>query len=146
MFGGGNRDSNNPGGAIAGLAMAILAPIESRETPAARRFLERVVAESNPVKAVHYLDVRQSMNNGGGPACLRLRVVLSEAELAAVHPASWMTAERHGELIAWVDGHYRDRLSFDDLADPQLLEESRTALDHLTRLLKLGNLYDFQRN
>ena len=47
-------------------------------------FLERVVAEDNPVKAVHYLDLRQSMNNGGGPACLRQRIRLTDEERAAV--------------------------------------------------------------
>ena len=39
----------------------------------ARPRLERVVAEDNPVSAVEYVDVNASMNNGGGPACLRLR-------------------------------------------------------------------------
>ena len=86
------------------------------------------------------------MHNGGGPACLRLRVVLTETERAAVAPGIWITPRRHADLLSWVDKHYRDRLTPDDLADPQLLEESRTALDRLTRLLKLGSLYDFQRN
>ena len=61
-------------------------------------------------------------------------------------PGIWITPKRHADLLSWVDKHYRDRLTPDDLADPQLLEESRTALDRLTRLLKLGSLYDFQRN
>lgn len=41
--------------------------------------------------------------------------------------------------------HYRDRLAADDLADPALLRETRTALDELTRLLALGPVYPFQR-
>jgi succinylarginine dihydrolase len=48
-------------------------------------------------------------------------------------------------LNAWVDKHYRDRLEEKDLADPQLLLESRTALDELTRILQLGSIYPFQR-
>jgi len=44
-----------------------------------------------------------------------------------------------------VRAHYRDRLVFADLADPTLLDESRTALDRLTQLLGLGSIYDFQR-
>lgn len=131
-----------PGG-----GMRLIVAHECEEHARVWSAIERIVADpGNPVDGVHVFDLRQSMNNGGGPACLRLRVVLDEAEWAAVHAPSWLTAERHAELIAWVDGHYRDRLGFDDLADPQLLEESRTALDRLTRLLKLGNLYDFQRN
>ena len=57
-----------PGGAV-----VVLAPEESRENPRARAFLDRVVAEENPVRAVPYRDLNQSMDNGGGPACLRLR-------------------------------------------------------------------------
>ncbi|MEQ1437788.1 N-succinylarginine dihydrolase [Fontimonas sp. SYSU GA230001] len=127
--------------------MRLIVARECEEHPRVWAAIERIVGDpANPIDGVHVFDLRQSMNNGGGPACLRLRVVLDENEWAGVHPSAWMTPERHAELSAWVDGHYRDRLSFDDLADPQLLEESRTALDRLTRLLKLGNLYDFQRN
>ncbi|MCO8649683.1 N-succinylarginine dihydrolase, partial [Burkholderia multivorans] len=48
-------------------------------------------------------------------------------------------------LDAWIEKHYRDRLAPDDLADPALLVESRTALDELTQILRVGSLYDFQR-
>ena len=51
----------------------------------------------------------------------------------------------YAKLTAWVERHYRDRLSQDDLADPKLLDEVRTALDELTGLLGLGSIYDFQR-
>ena len=47
-------------------------------------------------------------------------------------------------LNQWVDQHYRDELTQDDLADPDLLIESRTALDELTRILGLGSVYYFQ--
>jgi succinylarginine dihydrolase len=49
-------------------------------------------------------------------------------------------------LNKWVDKHYRDELTEDDLRDPQLLIESRTALDELTQLLKLGSVYPFQQD
>jgi succinylarginine dihydrolase len=124
--------------------MAILAPAECRERPAVLRFLERIVAEENPVVAVHYRDVRQSMNNGGGPACLRLRVALTDEEAAALGANVLFSAELHETLTAWVEKHYRDRLTPADLADPALLDESMTALDELTRILGLGNVYSFQ--
>ncbi|HEY3593750.1 MAG TPA: N-succinylarginine dihydrolase, partial [Polyangiaceae bacterium] len=53
-------------------SMILLAPSESRDHARARAFLQRVVDSDNPVKRVEYLDLRQSMHNGGGPACLRL--------------------------------------------------------------------------
>jgi len=44
-----------------------------------------------------------------------------------------------------IQKYYRDRLVPGDLADPQLLEESRRALDELTKILGLGSIYPFQR-
>ena len=85
------------------------------------------------------------MRNGGGPACLRLRVAMNDTELAAVNPNLFMNDELFKTLNKWVDQHYRDELIQDDLADPSLLIESRTALDELTKILALGSVYDFQR-
>ncbi|SEN12966.1 MULTISPECIES: N-succinylarginine dihydrolase [Stigmatella] len=126
-------------------SMAIIAPVESQETDTARRFLERVVAERNPVKQVHYLDLRQSMNNGGGPACLRQRIVLTDEERAAVKANVFYTPELHEALAGWVTKHYRETLYPDDLKDPALARETMTALDALTRILRLGSVYDFQQ-
>jgi succinylarginine dihydrolase len=126
--------------------MALIAPVECRETPSVRRYLEQLVsAGRTPIRQVHYVDLRQSMRNGGGPACLRLRVVLTSAELAALPSGVRLTPESHAALRAWVQRHYRDELRAADLADPHLLEESRRALDELTRLLGLGSIYPFQR-
>jgi succinylarginine dihydrolase len=117
--------------------MTILAPIESQENAAARGFLERVVAGDNPVTSVHYLDLRQSMHNGGGPACLRQRVVLTAAERAAVTARVFFDDALGDELEAWVRRHYRDRLSPKDLADPALAREAMTAQDELMGILGL---------
>jgi succinylarginine dihydrolase len=129
-----------PGGAI-----VVLAPEESRENPRARAFLERVVAEDNPVAAVQFRDLNQSMNNGGGPACLRLRVPLTDEESRAVAADVLFTPALHARLVEWVNRHYRDRLAPADLADPALAREGLEALDALTRILRLGPVYDFQR-
>jgi succinylarginine dihydrolase len=108
--------------------------------------LDNIVADpANPISRIHTFDLRQSMQNGGGPACLRLRVVLTPDERAAVNPQCWLTDDRYVTLRAWVERHYRDRLVLADLADPQLLDESRRALDALTGILGLGPIYDFQR-
>jgi succinylarginine dihydrolase len=84
------------------------------------------------------------MRNGGGPACLRLRVVLTDAERAATHQGVFLTDTLHARLVAWINQHYRNELRAADLADPRLLEECQTALDQLTGIFGLPRLYDFQ--
>jgi succinylarginine dihydrolase len=125
--------------------LVLLAPEESRENTRAHAFLQRVLASDNPVRRVDYLDLRQSMNNGGGPACLRLRVPLSRAEAAGLSARLVWSPALDAELVAWVERHYREQLVPADLGDPALMRESFSALDELTRILALGSVYDFQR-
>jgi succinylarginine dihydrolase len=125
--------------------MCIVAPEDSREDAPARAFLERVVASGGPVTEVFYRDVRQSMHNGGGPACLRLRVPLEDDEAKVLGGNVLFTDALHDALVDWVGRRYRDRLAPDDLKDPKLARETMEALDELTQILKLGGVYDFQR-
>ena len=124
--------------------MVLIAPTECAEHAAARAVVSRLLSAGTPLRHVHYVDVRQSMSNGGGPACLRLRVALTAPQLPRVAPGVFLTDPLHARLTEWVNRHYRDRLTPDDLADPALLDESRRALDELTRLLGLGLVYRFQ--
>lgn len=126
--------------------MALILPTQVEETPSTKAFVDGVLAGDNPITEAHYLDLRQSMANGGGPACLRLRVVLNAAQRAAVHPGVVMNHAKIDALETWVKTHYRDRLAINDLGDTAFLVETRTALDDLTQLLDLPNLYDFQRS
>lgn len=126
-------------------ALAIVAPTDAKENPRAHDFLQRVLAGDNPVRALHFIDVRQSMDNGGGPACLRLRVPLTAEERASVHGEVFFTDKLGAQLEAWVNAHYRDRLSPRELGDPALYREIMTALDALAAILGLGDYYDFQR-
>jgi succinylarginine dihydrolase len=130
---------------LEGGRMAIIAPTDAKESEPARRYLERVVSEDNPIDSLHYIDVRQSMDNGGGPACLRLRVPLSEEQAAAVHAKVWIDDAHAARLEAWVERHYRDKLEEKDLGDPALHREVMTALDELSGWLGLPALYEFQR-
>lgn len=127
-------------------SMMLVVPGECRETGPVADFLDRLMADaSNPINRVEVFDLKQSMQNGGGPACLRLRVALTQTEYEAMHQGIILTDTLFNSLNDWVDAHYRDRLSQADLADPQLLIESRTALDELTRLTGVGAIYPFQR-
>ncbi|RPA55034.1 N-succinylarginine dihydrolase [Shewanella vesiculosa] len=125
--------------------MAIIAPTNCQENPAVFAYLNELITLGTPIKQVRYFDVKQSMQNGGGPACLRLRVAMNQQEVAAVNQNTLMNDSLFTRLNTWVDRHYRDQLTVQDLADPQLIIESRTALDELTQILKLGSVYQFQK-
>ena len=122
----------------------LVAPQECRENPATSALLDRLVASGSPIAEVLTLDLRQSMRNGGGPACLRLRVPLTGAERAAIGARVFLDDALAQALEAWILRHYRDRLAPADLADPSLLDETRRALDEITQLLRLPAVYPFQ--
>jgi hypothetical protein len=118
---------------------------EAQEHAGVWRYLNELLAGDNPIAELQVFDLRESMANGGGPACLRLRVVLTAEEYQAVNPHVLMNDTLFATLNDWVDRYYRDRLTQADLADPQLLREGREALDRLTQILQLGSVYPFQQ-
>ena len=125
--------------------VSLILPQQCRDSPQVWQYVQQLLQADRGINRVDLFDLSQSMQNGGGPACLRLRVVLTEQEQQAVNPAVLLTATLLKRLREWVYLHYRDRLVEADLADPSLLLESQTALDELTRILNLGSVYDFQR-
>lgn len=122
--------------------MALVIPQECQENAAVATYLQGLVASGNAIDELIHFDLRQSMRNGGGPACLRLRVALTDAEAAAMHQGVVMTEALYHTLVAWVEQYYRDRLEPADLADPALAIEVHTALEALSRILGLPGLYD----
>lgn len=126
-------------------SMILISPAECESNPRVKHFIDDIINDnSNPLALVYFLDLKQSMKNGGGPACLRLRVPLTEQELAAMHQGVLVNDELLDNLDSWVVKHHRTQLSAGDLADPDLIDESLTALDELTDLLDLGSIYPFQ--
>ena len=120
----------------------LLAPMQSSSGPAAR--VTRRLVDAGFVERVLFQELDQSMAGGGGPACLRLRLPLTQQEMASIAPGVLLHEARLRQLEAWVDQHYRDTLTPRDFADPQLLRETQQALDVLTQLLDLGAIYPFQ--
>jgi succinylarginine dihydrolase len=126
--------------------LVIVAPTESEENPKVRSVITDLVKGADAVFAdVLFLNLRESMQNGGGPACLRNRVVLNEKEQSAVPPQLFFSGLLFNELTSWVKHCYRESLSLSDFRDPALLVEIQAALDKLTQILKLGSLYSFQK-
>ncbi|NNC36543.1 MAG: N-succinylarginine dihydrolase [Acidimicrobiales bacterium] len=126
--------------------LTLIAPTETEDNLATREYCKKLTGGNGPIGEVIFVDVRQSMRNGGGPACLRLRIVLTEAERAAANQKMLLDNGLYTELSAWVKKHYREELAPDDLGDPNLMRESFTALDDLTGIMELGSdFYPFMR-
>lgn len=122
-------------------SMLMVAPQECKELAAAHCVIQQLISKDNPLSQVRFVDLRESMSNGGGPACLRLRVPLSDNELNAIHQNVILTPALYQALKVWIKQYYRDRLEPSDLRDPSLLCEIRTALEALEQILNLPGLY-----
>jgi succinylarginine dihydrolase len=119
-------------------SMLLIAPIECKEDMRAAAFIEKLIKDpKNPINQVHYFNLRESMRNGGGPACLRLRIVMSEAELKLCHQKVFLTNKLYSELYSWIEKHYRDQLSPADVVKPGFYEEVITAFKELEKILEL---------
>ncbi|HEX8578048.1 MAG TPA: N-succinylarginine dihydrolase [Allosphingosinicella sp.] len=108
--------------------MALIVPEEARETPSVWRWLEEMLAGNGPIRQVLVVDVRQSMANGGGPACLRLRVV---ADPAAVDARFLVDEAKLDRLAAVIAREWPEQIAPDDLLRPALwtqMEAARAAL------------------
>ncbi len=119
--------------------IVVIAPQECEENAQARACFTWLVDDGH-IAAVHYLDVRESMKNGGGPACLRLRLPLTPAELATANSNLLLDNLLFTTLCQWIENHYRDRIASDDLRDPSLANESIAAVSELYTLLGLKEL------
>jgi succinylarginine dihydrolase len=108
--------------------MGLILPEEARETPSVWAWLQAMIAGNGPIRELFVVDVRQSMANGGGPACLRLRVV---AEPEAVDPRFMADEAKLDHLAAVIDAEWPERIEPEDLLDPPLwtrMEGARAAL------------------
>ena len=108
--------------------MALVLPREAEANPRVWRWLQRVVQDpANPIVALQVRDLRESMRNGGGPACLRLRVPLGEAALAAVD-RRFLLDERKIDLLEGVVGRWwPETIAPADLGNPDLMDQCRAA-------------------
>jgi succinylarginine dihydrolase len=111
--------------------MLLLAPEQARDGKAGA-VLARLLNDGFIAKA-EFIDLRESMANGGGPACLRLRMPLPVENLRGIR--GMLTEDLLRRLEQWVDRHYRVELRTEDLADPALIDENRNALDELAQLV-----------
>lgn len=104
--------------------MALILPREAASNPAVSCYLATLLAGNGPIRAVHYVDVRESMQNGGGPACLRLRVV---ADPATVDPRFMLDGRKADRLARVIETHWPESIASGDLGSPDLWSQLRRA-------------------
>ncbi len=120
--------------------LVLVAPAETREIASTRDYCERLTSANGPIGRVMFVDVRESMRNGGGPACLRLRVVMTPEEERACHQGVLLDDVKIDRLQDVITRTYRDRLCAADLADPAFAQECQTAREALLDVLELEGL------
>ena len=117
--------------------MTLVVPEECRETPSVWDWLQRHLAGNGPIRRVEVVDVRQSMANGGGPACLRLRVVADPATVDARFLVDEPKIDRLAEVIA---SHWPEQIDNADIQKPSLIRDVEAARLALLDVLGLSEL------
>lgn len=116
---------------------ALILPTEARDTPAVWHWLQDMIAGNGPIRRIELVDVRESMSNGGGPACLRLRVV---ADPATVDPRFLVDDPRLDAIADIVSRHWPEAITPADLSSPALWEQAVNARVELLAMLDLREL------
>jgi succinylarginine dihydrolase len=118
---------------------ALIVPEEARETPSVWAWLKAHVAGNGPIRKIEVVDVRQSMANGGGPACLRLRVV---ADPTTVDPCFLVDEARLDGIAQVVEAHWPEAIAADQIGDPALIAQIEAARRALLETLGTVGLID----
>lgn len=106
-----------------------IAPQQCAKTPETARLLERWALNPDlSLEKVHYVSLQESMANGGGPACLRLRISLNRDQLAELPPRLFLDAEQYQRVHDWIVKWYPEELALSDLADVSIVEHLQQAV------------------
>lgn len=119
-------------------AMTLVAPTECRDTPSVNAWIERHLASNGAIRRVNFVDVRQSMANGGGPACLRLRVACDPAD---VDPRFLVDEAKLDRLAEVIGAHWPDEISSDEIQAGALIADVERARTALLQALDLTELH-----
>ena len=120
--------------------MALILPGEAQANPRVWKAVDTILAGNNPINEAIVVDVRESMRNGGGPACLRLRVPVSAAAREGIDPRFLLDERRWTALCELVQRHWPEQIDAANLADPALWEAATAAHDALDAFLQAFEL------
>ncbi len=104
--------------------MALILPTEARDNARVWSWLQTMVAGNGPIRELITVDVRQSMANGGGPACLRLRVVCDPKTVDQRFLVDTKKLDLLSEIVAL---HWPETIAPTDITSPDLWVEVEQA-------------------
>ncbi|KZZ41168.1 hypothetical protein A3759_02970 [Thalassolituus sp. HI0120] len=118
-------------------SMRLLLPAECQHNKSVRRYLDTLIQDySQPIRKFDFIDVRQSMDNGGGPACLRLRVALTVKELSLVDQRYLLDVKKIEQLQQCVNTFYPDSIVPEQLQQADLAEQCLLANQKVHQLIQ----------
>ncbi len=117
--------------------MALVVPSECQESASVWSWCEHMLAGIGPIRHVIPVDVRQSMANGGGPACLRLRVV---ADPAKVDPRFMLDEAKADRIEAVIADTWPETIDPSQIGTAALAHQVREAREALLTVLSLDTL------
>jgi succinylarginine dihydrolase len=116
----------------------LIAPIECKENPQVFDYINCLIYDPNiPIDHVEYVDLRESMRNGGGPACLRLRIPLNKTESRAIHQGVLFNDDLYGNIKACITQHYSEKLCLKDFTDTQFIKDLKKTYREIYDILGL---------
>lgn len=115
--------------------LTLVSPAQCSEIDSVREEIDSILVADNPISEVRYVDLRESMWNGGGPACLRLRVSVTAEEFAAMHPGVLWNTSLGQKLSQCVDKYYRDQVCDSDLTDINFARQAWDATRAIQEIL-----------
>lgn len=117
--------------------MALILPSEAQANANVWNWLSEMIAGNGPIRELVPVDVRQSMANGGGPACLRLRVV---ADPATVDPRFIADEHKLDRIAGVIATHWPESIAPAQLGDAALVNQVQAARAMLLEACDLGDL------
>ncbi len=125
--------------------MALIAPVEAQALyeGKAAELMEQICAdEGNPLDEVHFVDLRQSMRNGGGPACLRLRVAMTQIQQEALAATVRVLVDEAllEELEAAIYRYYPESITAETLGNPAIYHASLQVMEAFGQIMRLNLL------
>ncbi|WP_108788041.1 N-succinylarginine dihydrolase [Erythrobacter sp. Alg231-14] len=117
--------------------MALIVPEECRKSESVWAWATATMASNGPIREIIPVDVRQSMANGGGPACLRLRVV---CDPATVDPRFMLDEAKADLLEKVITQSWPEQIDPTDIGNEVLATQVIAARSALLNALNLNEL------